>query len=318
MAQAHFNSRDPSVVPELANLGDCKITIDISNNTVFDANPFSHESSQNLINVVERPCAVVGPSTDQVALELSAVAQAAQYPIVVPRGRNLALAYGETYSFSASVFPDVASTAEVLAAYMNYMERTRYIAVLYELTDTCNQRREVLDVLFGHTIFSVGYSSKSSRDALSALEAMKQVKAKGLRTIVIAMEDPVGSFPLIADAAEHLGMNNGDHFYVWYDVMTAVSNWNANTNASKLVAGSAWIFPVENYFLHRDIPDPFLASWNKQGPDLVDRLNAANPIRKGEPGYIYAAPDYFQSESPDFGAGKLITCDVPASPLNLS
>ncbi|KAL7570964.1 hypothetical protein ACA910_002591 [Epithemia clementina (nom. ined.)] len=305
MAEKQFNSRDPSVVPQLADL-DCDATIQISNASVFDTAPFSHLASQNLVDTGVTPCAIVGPYTDDVAWELSAVAQAAQYPIVVPHAQNLRLAFDEFASFTASVFPDLASTAEVLAAYLNHTDRTNYIAMLFELTDTGTQRREMLDLFLGNNIefFSVGYDGDASltgQTTRSVLTAMEQIRASGFRTIVIAMHDP-RNFQRIADAAEHFEMNNGDHFYVWYDVMAPFSDWNANTNASKLVVGSAWIFPLERYLLSSD-DDPFLASWKQQGSELVDRVNAANPIEEGNVGYEYAEADYFQKFAPEFGAG---------------
>ena len=311
MAAEHFNSRDSSVVPELAELGDCQIAIEIPNTSVFDTVPLSHIASQNLVARGVTPCAVVGPSTDEVAWELSAVAQAAQYPIVFSRNYNLRLAYDEYASFSASVFPDVASTAEALAAYLEFSNRTDYIALLFERTDTGRQRREILDLLYENKVnfVSAGYDDLDldiSIDGVtprSILEAMKEIKESGYRTIVIAMHNPLRSFQAIADVVEELDMNNGNYFYVWYDMIAIFPNWDANVNVSKLAAGSAWTFPLENHLLDEDT---FLSSWTQQGSDLVDRVNVANPIEPGQIGYQFADPDYFQTFPPEIGAGEFV------------
>jgi hypothetical protein len=51
--------------------------------------------------------------------------------------------------------------------------------------------------------------------ASSIRTAMQRVKATGYRTIVLAMARPFLELPLIADAAEEMGLLSGDYFWVW-------------------------------------------------------------------------------------------------------
>jgi len=52
--------------------------------------------------------------------------------------------------------------------------------------------------------------------------------------------------------------------------------------------------------------DPFYASFTSQGADFASRVDAANPILPGRPGYAFAGPDFFRNmKAVDDGAGFL-------------
>jgi hypothetical protein len=137
----------------------------------------------------------------------------------------------------------------------------------------------------------------------TALEAMKKIKEAGYRTIVVSMEFRWGELQPLADAAEELGMNQGDYFWVWFDNFELTDELMKNKNVTKLVAGSAWLVPLSGALLAPET-DPFATTWSSQGKEAVDRLNAANPINPGEVGYIFADDDWFQTAKIEFGSGK--------------
>ena len=136
----------------------------------------------------------------------------------------------------------------------------------------------------------------------SVFMALKRIKDSGYRTIVICQSDPTISFQDIADAAEALGMNNGDYFFVHFDEFEPTIAFNGNANMSKFTIGSAWIMPPPWAYVDKE--DMFPKVWNDQGSDIVDSLNSLNPIPEGSPGYIFAEPDYFQSIGAEYGSGK--------------
>mmetsp|Transcript_15998 Transcript_15998/g.33071 ORF Transcript_15998/g.33071 Transcript_15998/m.33071 type:complete len:760 (-) Transcript_15998:1068-3347(-) len=314
MAEKQFNERDPYIVPQLSWLMDCDIQLNISKGFAFDSVPETHLASQTLA-VLPDPCAIAGPSSDLVGLELGNMAQAAQYPIVYARIFNLRSAFTEYSNFSASVFPDVGSTAVAVVNFIRVKGRFNYIAVLYESTDTSIQRQEALAVDFDAYKMawaSFGYVSERSNGGTTSarnstlFNVVQKIKDSGYRTIIIAMDHPWTSVLEVADAVEALGMNNGDYFYVWMDWLSNTTSWTINSNMTKLMDGSAFITPYPDYSLRSLTTSqnyiPFEASWRQQGKDMVDKLNEVNPILPGEPGYVYAEDDFFLEVDPDLYA----------------
>jgi hypothetical protein len=116
------------------------------------------------------------------------------------------------------------------------------------------------------------------------------------------MEFRWGELQPLADAAEELGMNQGDYFWVWFDNFELTDELMKNSNVTKLVAGSAWLVPLSGAILAPKT-DPFAMAWYSQGKEAVDRLNAANPIIPGEVGYIFANDDWFQKSKIEIGSG---------------
>jgi len=87
-----------------------------------------------------------------------------------------------------------------------------------------------------------------------------------------------------------------------------------------LLGGSLFPTPLEGVNLNPD--DPFFLAWKSQGAEAVARLNAANPIQRGQndteisgpgfkrtketPGYVFAEDDFFVKQLfPVFGSGFL-------------
>jgi hypothetical protein len=147
------------------------------------------------------------------------------------------------------------------------------------------------------------HESSVHEDEHSVLGALKKIKESGYRTVVVAMEFPDGEAQFIADAAEMLGMNQGDYLWVWNGMFEPSVAHSENSNITKLLAGSALLMPFSDAFL-RPESDSFAMAWCTQGKDAVDRLNAANPINPGEVGYVYAEDDWFQTVELEWGSGK--------------
>ena len=316
MAAKHFNARDASVVSQLAKLDDsCNVTIHISNTSVIDTVQPSHVASQRLYERGAWPCAAVGPASDIVAMELSAVAQAAQFPLVISKAYNLRSVFNMTSSFSASVFPDLLASAHAISTFLLYKERVNYVSLLYERSDTGLQRLESLTSIFEEKeveFYAHGYSIEIENarfrtfdvDALSPRDALTSIQRIGYRTIIISMDNVTSSFLEICDAVEELNMNNGDFFFVWYDRTSLERDYGDNENATKLLEGSAIVFPFSG--IHWNETTKFEQSWYEQGQELVDTVNAANPIEPGQTGYMYAKPDFFQTTQPGFEACECI------------
>lgn len=115
LAIEHFNSRNTSIVKELANYSECPVQLSIttSNNnnnssssspslffdtggedghaasrSLFDAAWDTNENDNNAMPSQPQPCAIVGPFQDVPALELSTMASASRIPLVAHRAYN--------------------------------------------------------------------------------------------------------------------------------------------------------------------------------------------------------------------------------------
>ena len=308
LAIDHFNARNTSVVPELANFTSCNVRFDTNRSRFFDTGSITHLASKELWRQSIEPCAIAGPFNDIPAVDLSVLALSAEIPLVAHRAYNLRVASNTLSPFSSQVFPGTIASANNLMDFLFYKERTNNIAVLYSLTETGIQRREALAVELKNATqmewTSSGYDAFNVTTGKSILEAMEDIKQSGYRTIVVAMEFPWDETKPLADAAEELGMNNGDHFYTWFGFFQPSSAFTDNTNITKLLSGSAWLLPLSEAFLYPET-DPFARAWHGQGKENVDRLNAANPISPGEVGYVLAEDNFFRSVGIEYGSGKL-------------
>lgn len=316
LAMEHFNARNSSVIPEMSQFENCPIRFDIDNSKFFDTGTVGHNASRLYRREGTVPCAVAGPFNDMPCLDLSTLAQADGVPVVVHRAYNVRVDSDFFSPFTSQVFPDMAEASEMLWRFLLQKGRTNFISLLYALTDIGIQRHESLTFLLDEE--GVTWDSRPYESSVQQVEeggarkistALQQVKNKGFRTIVVAMENPFLDMPVLASAAEQLGMNNGEYFWLWFGLFEPVHLFSNDTNITKLIAGSAWMLPQERYFnelLSIDAdPDPFYAAWTSLGPEFVNQTNAANPIPEGEPGYVYAEPDFFQTFKPEWGAGFL-------------
>jgi len=307
LAMEHFNNRNGSVVPELANdFRDCNIQFDTSTSRVFNAGFVTHLASKTLEQQSVRPCAVAGPYSDIPALDLSAAAQAAEFPLVAYRAHNTRVVSDLFSPFSQQVFPDMRSSSDVMTKYLLHRERN-YISLLYALTDTGSQRHETLSVSWDDAgiqwnafpYFSPGLSEGDTDEVRNIRAQLEKVKSRGYRTIVVALENPFFEIPLIAEAANALEMNNGDYFWLWFDIFELSFLESEDAMIRSLLKGSAYVLPLESVQAYSG---PFQESWSSQESDFVDSVNAANPIRSGEPGYVFAEADFFQTVLPEYGA----------------
>lgn len=311
MAVEHFNTRNNTVVPELADLDGCNVRLKLGNTSFFDTGSLTQLASQRLFSREEVPCAIAGPFSDLPAGELSVMAQAAKFPMVAHRAYNYRTTSNFFSSYTSQVYPHVLSSTRNLVSFLQHKGRTNYIALLYALSDVNFQRRETLsfeldnsNIKWTSSTYIPPLSSGSfTTETRSAITALKHLKKSGYRTIVVAMDSAWGELQAIADAAEALGMNEGDYFWVWYDVFEPAIPFFGNNNISKIVSGSVWMLPLENALLDPDA-DPFATSWNSQGKEEIDRLNTVNPISPNKPGYKFAEDGFFQSVRPEYGSSE--------------
>lgn len=311
MAVDHFNSRNDSVVPELAMFRDCPIQFDTMKSAIFDTQSYTHLAVETLFAQPELPCAVAGPYNDIPALELSTLAAAARkFPVTAHRAFNQRVTTEYAAPYTTQLYPDMITSAEVLTSGLLGLNRTDYVAIVYSVTDTGSQRRQILSLTMDKNLIenrAYGYYSPFIDPTLTKVQgvrkALQEAKDSGFRTIVMCMERATLELPEIADAANDLGMSNGDYLWVWFGDFDPIY-WNSDDkDIQKFLAGSVWPLPWEGHLT--DENDKFLLAYQSQDVLAVDRLNAANPIAPGAAGYRFAEADFFEKFKPKYGSGFL-------------
>jgi len=203
---------------------------------------------------------------------------------------------------------------DTLMEFFPYTNRTNYIAILYSALDTSSQRQESLSLSLEkrgitYRLYPFEWVLRNETDKALRLETVLQhLKDDGFRTVVVMLEFANPELQLIAVAADLVGVNNGEYFWIYaggIDLSAFVlPPVDLNTVSLRFLAGSAMLAPLEGFHLDPD-NDPFTKAWRSQNESLAVKVNAYNPIELDQPGYFYAAPDYFQKYPPESGSGFL-------------
>jgi len=310
LAIEHFDARDPSVVPLLAEqeFQSCPITFSMTSlfvNTEYHKSAaFDHALKASLSNPI---CAVIGPETYDAVQAVSYITD----DIKIPQ-----LAYGtiDERLTNAKAHPSVARPTtdnhEFTEAIIQYLQRPGkrrdYIALVHDL----EQYGEQIE----HTIFEVldKYGMQLTHHHIvhdipsSALDAMDFVRQDGYRTFILATDQTV-FLDRIAEAADALGLLGEEYFYVIIDLtlpsakLSSIRN-EVDSPLDKLLRGAALFRILEPFQYKNSDEDRFLNSWKKQGDDFVERVNALHPLAKKDkqfpsaqgPEYFVANEGYFQ------------------------
>jgi hypothetical protein len=313
MAMDHFNARDTVIVPELAQevFQQCHVKFDTSSDgfKVFDTGSTGHMASRSFFREGKIPCAIAGSFDDMPNNDLGVYATAAEFPFVSNRAYDVRLTDPELYPFTSSVFPSLLEFATTLQTFLLYKGRTDFISFVYTLSDMGAQRREGISYYLdkggirweSHPFLITDDGPRQVRSVLQA------VKDSGYRTIVVALDNPFMEIPLLAAAAEELSLNNGDYFWIWFATFDPSFIYRRNDDVIlKLLAGSAHFLPLETWWTDDGTDtNSFYTAWQGLDAAFVDRVNAANPIPAGQPGYVPANSTYFNDVPPEYGSGFL-------------
>jgi hypothetical protein len=317
MAMEHFNERNPVVVPELVNkeYSNCDVQFDLNTSRFFDTGMITHRSTHLLLQEMLAhgiPCALAGPYSDLPSQLLSTFAASAEIPLVAHRALNLRVVSGYFAPFSSVVYPDQQAIAAALVRFLRYKERFNYIAVLYGLGDTSLQHHEVVinalsvaGIQYKVYRYEVFYSRGEMVDpSLEIKNVLRKVKKDGYRTIVSISEFPEREIDPVAAAADEVGVNNEEYFWIFIGVDLSVFSLppvDVTMQNLRFLAGGAMLSPLEGFQVDAD--DRFLQAWQKQNESFVERVNAHLSVGKGRPGYYKGEPEYFETFPPLSGAG---------------
>jgi hypothetical protein len=330
LAAKHFNERDPFVVPELANefyQNDCTFQIEISggdenslkSTKVIDSQLMGQAAGKQVLEYIKETgecCPMVGPYADDVAKALSNIAGSAEVPIVLYHALSYELSNKALYPYTSQTNALSLDLLYPLAQYLNYTKRDNFISVLYEVeSNMVSSLHEALIRILGSSGLFANREGFVHADSPIGFEgilyddntihaALQRLKERGnFRTIVVLL-DPINinrTLPRLAEAAEDLGMNSGEHVWIFFgtpvEPMVSKRELQENELILKLLQGAAVLDYVDGFSVDGE-QDAFLQSWRRQNITMVRLLSQMNPIIAGDPGYYFVEDDYFQTHTP--------------------
>ncbi|KAG7371751.1 7 transmembrane sweet-taste receptor of 3 GCPR [Nitzschia inconspicua] len=205
-----------------------------------------------------------------------------------------------------------------MVQYLKHTGRDNFISILYGVDGrTTGALNEALNRtlrgsnMFAHQHVFINRDKEGFRGIFyednTIWTALRQFKDQGnFRTIVVLLDPPNKNqtLPLLAQAAENLEMNTGEHVWIFFGspfLPIVEGELREDGLTVKLLQGAALITYVDGFMVDGQI-DPFLQSWKNQSTDMVETLNIMNPLEPGSHGYYAIEDDYFQLHSPTHGA----------------
>jgi Receptor family ligand binding region len=320
MAARHFNERDPSVVPELAGefyQSNCTYQIDLNpeRSKVIDSQLKGQAAGREVMNYIKEKshgCPMVGPYSDDIAKALSNIAWSVGVPNVLYHALDYDLSNKELYPYTSQTNAMTLELLYPLIQYLNYTGRNNFISVLYEVDGraTALVNEALIRILRGSGMFAnrQGFISQDRGGILyednTVRAALNNIKQEGnFRTIVVLL-DPINAYrtlPQLAEAAEDLAMNTGEHVWVFFGTsllpFVVKGKLQEDELIVKLLQGAALIDYVDGFMVDGD-QDPFFQSWRSQDASMARLLNEMDPVPPGIPSYHFAKDDFFQRYSP--------------------
>ena len=236
-----------------------------------------------------------------------------EIPLVAFGGYNSRLVTETYHPFSSRTSSGGTALVQATASYLQYWDRTDFIAVLYPLSDIGLQ----LNAALGLQLDSLQKRSQSFQyisDLITFPElvidpAIRVASMSGFRTIVWIIDDPTAQvIQAFADAAQKYGMNNGEFLWILMgelgQLFMQLDPKLLDASVLKLLSGSAFVTGIED-FVANPTTDPFLASWRQQNNSFVDKVNNATPFMESEFGYFFGNDDFFQLYDPEIGSAFL-------------
>jgi Receptor family ligand binding region len=319
MAARHFNERDPLVVPELADefyQSNCTYQIDLNpeRSKVIDSRLKGQAAGKEVMNYIKENshgCPMVGPFSDDNAKALSNIAWSVGVPNVLYHALDYELSNKELYPHTSQTNAMTLDLLYPLVQYLNYTGRDNFISVLYEVDG--RTAASLIRILRGVGMFAnqQGFITQDHGGIRGILyedntihAALRSIKEDGnFRTIVVLL-DPINineTLPQLAAAAEDLGMNTGEHVWIFFGApllpIVARGKLQEDELIVKLLQGAALIDYVDGFVVDGD-QDLFFQSWRSQDASMARLLNEMNPVPPGTPGYHLVEDDYFQRYSP--------------------
>jgi hypothetical protein len=313
LARKHFNERDATIVPELAQLGDCGILLETEKSpggeTLYIDSAYSRSTSvEKLLDMTIEAigagsnfCGVVGPIEPRANEGVSVLSESLQIPQVAYATIDRRLSRKDAFPTFVRIIPKAADFGHAVAKYVQRVWERDYIAVIYDKSDYGEQFEDPLE----DAEETLGYKTITNHivegNDESIESALEDVYAKGYRTILLAT-DREAFLDDVARIAETKGLLGEEYFWILSGgalppALLPDLRYKVDSPVDKLLRGAA-VFTNYDPFVYNGEIDPFLMEWRRQNSTLVDRLNSIQPRQSSGGNFFTANSSYFQTEFP--------------------
>jgi hypothetical protein len=308
LARKHFNERDATIVPELAQLGDCDILLETKKSpggeTLYRDSAYSRSTVvKKLLDMTNDSnfCGIVGPIDPRANEGVSVLSESLKIPQVAYATIDRRLSQRDDFPTFARVIPEAADFSLAVAKYLQRVQERDYIAAIYDQSDYGEQFGgpfEVAQKTLGYeTITEHMIEGKDE----SIKKALENVYKQGYRTILLAT-DREAFLDDVARIAEEQGLLGEGYFWILSGgalppALLPTLRHEIDSPIDKMLRGAA-VFTNYDPFVYNGETDPFLKAWRSQNSTLVDRLNSIQPRQSNGDSFFTADPSYFQTETP--------------------
>lgn len=314
LAMDHFNNRDSSVVPEIAELPKNCSAFFTRNSKIVDDQLRDVRAGSEIVQSVSKsaPCAILGPFDAVSASWTSVITASVGIPQVFYT--HVAQQVTEEDSFANTVRTSLSEQdyASKILSLLVHLGRN-HLAVIngggpYDRNFASTLRVQGRDFGVNVSLFPLVHESSSETTQQNAESVFKNVKESGIRTI-FRIFNAVGPKELekLSNAAEKYHLLEDGYLFVLEEKMAPVDDiaqiigtQNVSSSLDSLLSGAIVVSPTEPWESGTD--SMFLESWKTQNSSFVDRVNNLFPVPPDQPEYFQASSDFFQTTSPRRGA----------------
>lgn len=304
IAIKHFNDRNPAVVPQIAELGNCSVYFphQVVANTEFDHSAatsalLDNIDSQCSTQTKTTPCAVVGPTHGRAATHLQSITGALKIPQMVFY-INTGILLNE--STSIGLTPSITQNVEIMLSLLRDRE---HLLVVYGAHPQDVEAATTMQRLASQYDLKLAVSPAKSHIGSGGREGVaKNAKLSGIKTIVLRMQEATGVIEY-AKLFEKEGMLTSEYTYILNEKAVPSDRFariygdvEVDSPLGKLLNGALMIDRLDAFRSNED--DPFLTAWRQQDGAFVEQMNTLMPLSQDSPGYFHAADDYFQTVDP--------------------
>ncbi|CAB9498952.1 Gamma-aminobutyric acid (GABA) B receptor [Seminavis robusta] len=313
LAVKHFNERDASIVPEIADIDYCNITFPsilyrdsgYSRPMAVDALlDITRQAASNNQDPTKAMCAVIGPTHPRVNEGVSAVTENLWIPQMAYSTIDRRLSRRADFPTLART---ITSSQDYGFAIANFVQRDvverKFLAIIYDASDYGEQYEDPLE---DAEDFLEEYATITEHiiegDRGSIEESLETTVEDGYHSILLAT-DRLAVLDDVADVAADMGLLGDDYFWMLSgDMLTPAMlphiQYKVDSPTDKLLRGAA-VFTNYDPFKYYGEADPFLRAWRNQPDSIAEHFNEPmnNPLNKTILSSMETA-GYFRRETP--------------------
>lgn len=297
LAVDHFNSRDGTVVPDLARLSDtCTFRLDepiFLDSRNDETTSLTHLWDMAANNSDPQPCAILGPQNAGAFRNVQAAAIAMNLPLInyfnSERGLNNS---PNTIGFSLPSGTLARAAVDYLSVYGTVASWSNKGPFEISLVDE-------MQLLAGDSLQILQFNGGASQDDW----AVERLRDSGLTDILVDLKT-IEDLAVFAKKIDGLGMLAPEYSYILPSDLTsseALATLDSGVTSEetgevstlhRIVSGAIVFDRVDPLQASHD--DPFLVSWKNLTSTFVNRLNSLIPPQT----LFKAAPSFFAAEDP--------------------